>query len=75
MWVFLFNDLIQCFQKGKYFVKSLNEKKKFLIQIFLLIFIMVGYELVRNYIQYLLLSLVVIMIEKKKEYLKCCKRW
>lgn len=28
MWVFLFNDLIQCFQKGKYFVKSLNEKKK-----------------------------------------------
>lgn len=35
MWVFLFNDLIQCFQKGKYFVKSLNEKKIFDLDIFI----------------------------------------
>lgn len=28
MWASLHNDLIQCSQKGKYFAKSLNEKKK-----------------------------------------------
>lgn len=50
MWASLLNDLIQCSQKGKYFAKSLNEKKKSLTQIFSLTFTMAGHESVRNYI-------------------------
>lgn len=75
MWASLLNDLIQCSQKGKYFAKSLNEKKKSLTQMFSLTFTMAGHESVRNYIQYSLLSSAVTMIEKKKEHLKCRKRW
>lgn len=44
MWASLLNDLIQCSQKGKYFAKSLNEKKKSLTQIFSLTFTMAGHE-------------------------------